>query len=188
MTPDFEKVDKSNKDQKQKKYYQTERMSVLDEELNLDVSQIPMEHRNGGQGLFSPMSRSMEKARQMLLSSMNVVLTPESVSTYLAQMWITNIMQTVGWGLIAALQAKTSGRLDEKLNMQFKLMCFLSRAFSSNRISKRKSEFEGRDDIEEEEDDEYGDEGMFDSLDSKAVATILRGLADAADNWGHNEL
>ena len=112
MTPDWpEKVDKStNKDQKQKKYYQIDRMSILDDELNLDVSKIPMEHRNGGHGLFSPMSRSMEKARQVLLSSMNVVLTPESVSTYLAQMWITNIMQTVGWGLIAALQAKTSGR------------------------------------------------------------------------------
>ena len=29
---------------------------------------------------------------------------------------------------------------------------------------------------------------LLSSLDSKAVATLLRGLADAADNWGHNEL
>ena len=43
--------------------------------------------------------------------------------------------------------------------------------------------------IDDEEDDYYdnNDESMG-SLDSKAVATILRGLADAADNWGHNEL
>ena len=67
---------------------------------------------------------------------------------------------------------------------------FVSRAFSSSaRVSKRKVESEGKQDIEDEdEDDEYGDESMFDSMDSKAVATILRGLADAADNWGHNEL
>ena len=52
----------------------------------------------------------MSKARQSLLSATNVVLTPESVTTYLAQMWITNIMQTVGWGLIGAISAKTSGR------------------------------------------------------------------------------
>ena len=65
---------------------------------------------------------------------------------------------------------------------------FASRAFSSTKVSKRKVESEGKRDIEDEEDDEYGDEDLFDSLDSKAVATILRGLADAADNWGHNEL
>ena len=65
---------------------------------------------------------------------------------------------------------------------------FASRAFSSSaRVSKRKVESEGKHDFEDE-DDEYGDESMFDSMDSKAVATILRGLADAADNWGHNEL
>ena len=45
-----------------------------------------------------------------MLSTANVVLTPATVSTYLAQMWITNIMQTVGWGLIASLFSKASGR------------------------------------------------------------------------------
>ena len=33
----------------------------------------------------------------------------------------------------------------------------------------------------EEEEEEEG--SVLDSLDSKAVATILRGLAEAADNW-----
>merc|ERR1712227_771408 len=108
------------------------------------------------------MSRSMEKARQMLLSSMNVVLTPESVATYLAQMWISNIMQTVGWGLIASFFSQASGR-------SFKRK-------SSQRRS-NESEREARNEEEEEEE-----ENILDSLDSKAVATILRGLADAADN------
>ena len=31
-------------------------------------------------------------------------------------------------------------------------------------------------------------ESVMDSIDSKTVASILRGLADAADNWAHNEL
>ena len=75
----------------------------------IDVSKIPMEHRTKA-GLMSSMTRTMSKARQSLLSATNVVLTPESVSIYLAQMWITNIMQTVGWGLIAAISSKTSGR------------------------------------------------------------------------------
>ena len=45
-----------------------------------------------------------------MLSAANIVLTPDTVATYLAQMWITNIMQTVGWGLIASLFYKVSGR------------------------------------------------------------------------------
>ena len=49
----------------------------------------------------------------------------------------------------------------------------------------KKRYFDAEDDTEDDGDD---DEGVFSSLDSKAVATILRGLADAADNWGHNEL
>ena len=51
-----------------------------------------------------------QEARNLMLSTANVVLTPSTVSTYLAQMWITNIMQTVGWGLIASLFYKVSGR------------------------------------------------------------------------------
>merc|ERR1711973_303254 len=148
-----------------------DRMS--EDEEDIDVSIIPMEHRTK-HGLMSPMTRTMEKARQLLVSATNIVLSPETVSTYLAQMWITNIMQTVGWGLIAAFTAKTAGR-----------------SFSSSKVSRRKmskdSHYEQQ--IDDEEDDYYdnNDESMG-SLDSKAVATILRGLADAADNWGHNEL
>ena len=41
---------------------------------------------------------------------------------------------------------------------------------------------------EEPEREARTEESVLESLDSKAVATILRGLADAADNWAHNEL
>ena len=45
-----------------------------------------------------------------MLSAANIVLTPDTVATYLAQMWITNIMQTVGWGLIASFFSTANGR------------------------------------------------------------------------------
>ena len=49
-------------------------------------------------------------ARNLMLSAANIVLTPDTVATYLAQMWITNIMQTVGWGLIASFFSTANGR------------------------------------------------------------------------------
>ena len=45
-----------------------------------------------------------------MISAANIVLTPDTVATYLAQMWISNIMQTVGWGLIASFFSQASGR------------------------------------------------------------------------------
>ena len=46
-----------------------------------------------------------------MLRAANIVLTPETVATYLAQMWISNIMQTVGWGLVASFFSTANGRL-----------------------------------------------------------------------------
>ena len=115
LTPDFETIKKNFEAQTKKKSKQS-RIDRIDEnednqgeeEDKVDVSRIPMEHRGGNRGL--PGVAGTEKMRQLLVSAANIVLTPESVSTYLAQMWITNIMQTVGWGLIAAFTARTSGR------------------------------------------------------------------------------
>ena len=45
-----------------------------------------------------------------MLRAANIVLTPETVATYLAQMWISNIMQTVGWGLVASFFSTANGR------------------------------------------------------------------------------
>ena len=112
LTPDFETVKKNFEAQTKKKSKQSriDRIDQGEEEdkVKVDVSRIPMEHRGGTRGL--PGVAGTEKMRQLLVSAANIVLTPESVSTYLAQMWITNIMQTVGWGLIAAFTARTSGR------------------------------------------------------------------------------
>ena len=111
LTPDFETVKKNFEAQtkKKKKESRIDRIDKgEDQEDKEDVSRIPMEHRGGTRGL--PGVAGTEKMRQLLVSAANIVLTPESVSTYLAQMWITNIMQTVGWGLIAAFTARTSGR------------------------------------------------------------------------------
>ena len=112
LTPDFETVKKNLEAQTKKKSKQSliDRIDQGEEEdkVKVDVSRIPMEHRGGTRGL--PGVAGTEKMRQLLVSAANIVLTPESVSTYLAQMWITNIMQTVGWGLIAAFTARTSGR------------------------------------------------------------------------------
>lgn len=55
--------------------------------------------------------------------------------------------------------------------------------FRSFKSSQRRSE-----EPEREARNEAETESILESLDSKAVATILRGLADAADNWAHNEL
>ena len=42
------------------------------------------------------------------------------------------------------------------------------------------------DDVEDQEISQS--DSVMSSIDSKTVASILRGLADAADNWAHNEL
>ena len=46
----------------------------------------------------------------------------------------------------------------------------------------------GEDDLHEDEDENEDDASGLESMDHKMVATILRGLADAADNWQHTEL
>ena len=82
---------------------------MSDDEDDLDVSRIPMEHR-GPDSFFSPVSRIGQEARNVMLRAANIVLTPETVATYLAQMWISNIMQTVGWGLVASFFSTANGR------------------------------------------------------------------------------
>ena len=99
----------------------------------------------------------------MMLRAANIVLTPETVATYLAQMWISNIMQTVGWGLVASFFSTANGR-------SFK-----------HRASQRRSEDPERAERREAEEEE--ESSVLESLDSRAVATILRGLAEAADHW-----
>ena len=59
-----------------------------------------------------------------MLRAANIVLTPETVATYLAQMWISNIMQTVGWGLVASFFSTANGRLEiETENFYISVLC-----------------------------------------------------------------
>ena len=59
-----------------------------------------------------------------MLRAANIVLTPETVATYLAQMWISNIMQTVGWGLVASFFSTANGRWEiETENFYISVPC-----------------------------------------------------------------
>ena len=59
-----------------------------------------------------------------MLRAANIVLTPETVATYLAQMWISNIMQTVGWGLVASFFSTANGRWEiETENFYISVLC-----------------------------------------------------------------
>ena len=61
-------------------------------------------------------------------------------------------------------------------------LTFLRRSFGSTGRH-------GEDDLHNEEDEDEDDaDGGLESMDHKMVASILRGLADAADNWQHTEL
>ena len=67
----------------------------------------------------------------------------------------------------------------------------IQRSFNNVKASRKMGSNKSRRN-NEDESERYKGEGeaseLLSSLDSKAVATLLRGLADAADNWGHNEL
>ena len=46
----------------------------------------------------------------------------------------------------------------------------------------------GEDDLHNADADDDDDASGLENMDHKMVASILRGLADAADNWQHTEL
>ena len=52
-----------------------------------------------------------------------------------------------------------------------------------HRSSQRRSEDSDRAERRDVEEEEEEENSVLESLDSRAVATILRGLAEAADHW-----
>merc|ERR1719400_1067116 len=82
-----------------------------------------------------------------------------TIATYLTQMWIGNILQTIGWSIVGAFVGANSGR----------------RSFGSTGRH-------GEDDLHEDEDEEEDGTSGLENMDHRMVASILRGLADAADN------
>merc|ERR1712106_170989 len=85
-------------------------------------------------------------------------LEPTTIATYLTQMWMANIMQTIGWTIVGSLAANRG---------------VIGRSFQG----------EGR-----ESSDDHQSQSLLDQFDSNTVATILRGLARAAEKWPHQEL
>jgi len=127
---------------------------------NLDVSKLPKEHRlKDAPG--AAYRKAGENARNLVVAATNTALLPSTVATYLTQMWIANIMQTFGWAIVGGLYSATTGRSFNNENAR--MDDFEDQAISSS-------------------------DSVLNSIDSKTVASILRGLATAADNWKHNEL
>jgi len=126
----------------------------------MDIADIPMEHRQK-EAPGAPLRKAGEKARNLVVAATNTALLPNTIATYLTQMWLANIFQTLGWAIVGGLYSSNTGR-----------------SFGDT----------ARVDDWEDDQDTSQSESVLDTIDSKTVASILRGLADAADNWAHNEL
>merc|ERR1719234_1989840 len=66
----------------------------------IDVSRIPMEHRDiHPNSVYGKMAGS---ARTLVVAATDNALQPSTIATYLTQMWIGNILQTIGWSVVGA--------------------------------------------------------------------------------------
>merc|ERR1711962_88780 len=121
---------------------------------DIDVSSIPAEHRRGS-GRPSVLGQAALNARNLVMRASSNAFQPATIATYLTQMWLANIFQTVGWAIVGGLYNVNSGRSFP--------------AFQRSQERVRDSE------------------SVLSGMDSKTVAGILRGLAEAADNWEERE-
>jgi len=126
----------------------------------INISDIPMEHRLR-EAPGAAYKKAGENARNLVVAATNTALLPSTVATYLTQMWIANIMQTFGWAIVGGLYSASTGRSFQET---------------------------ARMDESEDQAASQSSESVLKSIDSKTVASILRGLADAADSWAHTEL
>lgn len=101
-----------------------------------------------------------EKARNFLVIATNTAFQGTTIATYLTQMWTANIIQTIGWALIGAFYSNANRR-----------------SFAGGRASS---------DSEAEVDEDELD-SLMSKIDGKTVASLLRGIAEAAEMW-HDEL
>lgn len=103
-----------------------------------------------------------QKARNFLVIATNTAFQGTTIATYLTQMWTANIIQTIGWALIGAFYS------------------------NANRRS-----FSGRASNDEAEVDADELDSLMSKIDGKTVASLLRGIAEAAEMYlpeGHDEL
>merc|ERR1712224_913365 len=107
------------------------------------------------------MERATFDARSALSAGLNNAIQPTTIATYLTQMWAANIFQTIGWTIVGGLY-QIGG---------------LGRSATTSSFSQRRG---GGGQLRR------GDsKNILNEIDHKTVASILRGLAQAADNWEH---
>lgn len=132
-----------------------------------DMSHYPKEHRRQGAGVGreNTMAGMMNKARSVILQGTNSALQSNNVGTYLSTMWISNLMQTVGFSMLGMMASSAS---------------------SGRRSGQRSSRGRGRAmNFSEDEHDE--DDEVDNAFDIKSMTSMLRRIADLADTL-HDEL
>ena len=75
----------------------------------MDIADIPMEHRQK-EAPGAPLRKAGEKARNLVVAATNTALLPNTIATYLTQMWLANIFQTLGWAIVGGLYSSNTGR------------------------------------------------------------------------------
>merc|ERR1712106_220205 len=101
---------------------------------------------------------AVDTGRTVISLATNNALEPTTIATYLTQMWAANIFQTIGWTIVGSLSANRG---------------VIGRSFQGD----------GR-----ESSDDHQPQSLLDMFNRETVATILRGLASAAEKWPHHEL
>jgi len=129
-----------------------------------DLSHFPKEHRRqSSAGGFQSM---MDKARSVVMLNTGNALDTGNVGTYLATMWISNIMQTVG----------------------FSTLGMMASGASSGRRNGYRSKGRGRSmNFNDDEQGQDEDEGAEAGFDIKFYTSMMRQIADFADTF-HDEL
>jgi len=127
----------------------------------IDLSHYPKEHRR--QSSSGGLQSMMNKARSVVMFGANNAVSNSNVGTYLATMWISNIIQTVGFSALTSMVSSASGRSGYRSKGRGRSMNF----------------------NEEEQEEEEGEEG--EGFDIKFYTSLMRQVADFADTF-HDEL
>jgi hypothetical protein len=130
----------------------------------LDASSYPKEHRR--QSDNSGVRSMMTKARNTIMLSAGNALDTTNVGTYLATMWISNLLQTLGFSALGMMSSSASSRSSKR---------------RSEQRGGARSMYHSDENIE---DDEQHEDFHF---DIKKMTAMMRTFADLADTL-HDEL
>jgi len=94
--------------------YKEDRTSYKAEDkykVKMDMSHYAKEHRgNHIMGQVNPYQDMAEKARSLIVLATNNALQSTTIATYLTQMWLSNVFQTIGFTILGALFGANNGR------------------------------------------------------------------------------